>query len=54
MQCISLEMYFYINRWKISFIKMQKYPFADLFGSHLAITNRFGKFAIWQTSFSKN
>ena len=44
---------FYINRWKISFIKTDKYVFADLFNSNLTITNRFGKFAIWQTSVRK-
>ena len=52
-QCISWQIYFYINSWKISFIKTQKHAFADLFGSHLTITNRFGRFAIWQTSFRK-
>ena len=53
-QCISLQMYFYINSWIISLIKTEKYAFADLFNSHLTITNSFGKFAIWLTSFRKN
>ena len=52
-QCIGLQIYSYINRWKISFIKTQKHAFANLFCSHVTITNRFGKFAIWQTSFRK-
>ena len=51
--CISLQMYFYINKWRISFTKTQKYKFADLFSSPLIITNSFGKFSIWQTSFRK-
>ena len=44
---------FYIKRCKISFIKSERHTFGDLFGSHLTITNMFGKFAIWQTSFRK-
>ena len=34
-------------------IIIEKYAFADLFNSHLTITNSFGKFAVWQTSFSR-
>ena len=31
----QFENAFYTNRWKISFIKTQRYAFADLFNSHL-------------------
>ena len=41
------------DRWKISFIKIQKYAFVCSFINSLAITNSFGKLAIWQTSFRK-
>ena len=28
--CLGLQMYLFINRWKIPFIKMQKYAFTEL------------------------
>ena len=46
-------MYLCIGRWNISFVKIQKYAFADSLCHLLTITNRFGKLASWQTSFRK-